>query len=88
MLRMTRRDIASYLGLRFETVSRCLSQLQQRGLVQTQGRMIALLDFSALWLLSGMLPDRQKWAIDPIHDQDGRLLYWPDVSVNSVITTT
>jgi DNA-binding transcriptional regulator YhcF (GntR family) len=32
-LPMTRRDIADYLGLTFETVSRTLSQLEQRSVI-------------------------------------------------------
>lgn len=36
-LPMTRRDIANYLGLSMETVSRALTRLKQRGLVYTMG---------------------------------------------------
>lgn len=34
---MTRRDIANYLGLSMETVSRALTRLNDRGLVYTMG---------------------------------------------------
>ena len=44
LLRMTREEIASYLGLKLETVSRLFSSLQERGLIQVQGRAIKLLD--------------------------------------------
>ncbi len=44
VLRMTREEIGSYLGLKLETVSRVFSRLQVDGLVQAQGRDIKLLD--------------------------------------------
>lgn len=53
-LRMTREEIGSYLGLKLETVSRTLSQLQQDGLIAVQNRRISLLDIEALrGLVSG-----------------------------------
>jgi CRP/FNR family transcriptional regulator, anaerobic regulatory protein len=45
---MTREEIASYLGLKLETVSRLFSHLQEEGLIQVQGRAIKLLDLPAL----------------------------------------
>jgi CRP/FNR family transcriptional regulator, anaerobic regulatory protein len=45
---MTREEIASYLGLKLETVSRLFSLLQGEGLIQVQGRAIKLLDSPAL----------------------------------------
>ena len=48
LLRMTREETASYLGLKLETVSRQFSRLQEIGLLQIQGRMIKLLDPHAL----------------------------------------
>jgi CRP/FNR family transcriptional regulator len=48
VLRMTREEIASYLGLKLETVSRLFSHLQEQGLLQVQGRAIKLLDSPAL----------------------------------------
>ena len=47
-LRMTREDIASFLGLKLETVSRLFSQLQASGMIQVQGRAVKLLDAPAL----------------------------------------
>ncbi|WBY02800.1 helix-turn-helix domain-containing protein [Ramlibacter tataouinensis] len=47
-LRMTRTDIASYLGLSLETVCRTLTSLQRRGVVQVDGRHLRLLDRRAL----------------------------------------
>jgi len=44
VLRMTREEIGSYLGLKLETVSRLFSRFQRDGLVQVQGRIVKLLD--------------------------------------------
>jgi CRP/FNR family transcriptional regulator len=55
-LRMTREEIASYLGLKLETVSRVFSHLQEGGLIQVQGRAIKLLDSLALNRLAGHPP--------------------------------
>jgi len=48
VLRMTREEIASYLGLKLETVSRLFSSLQEQGLLQVQGRAVKLLDVNGL----------------------------------------
>ena len=53
-LRMTREEVASYLGLKLETVSRLFSRLQGEGLLQVQGRAIKLLDLTALKRLAGV----------------------------------
>jgi CRP/FNR family transcriptional regulator len=53
VLRMTREDIGSYLGLKLETVSRLLSRFQGMGLLQVQGRVVKLLDLPALKELGG-----------------------------------
>ena len=53
VLRMTREEIGSYLGLKLETVSRLFSRFQQEGLIQVQGRSIKLLDIAALKQLLG-----------------------------------
>lgn len=48
-LPMTREDIADYLGLAFETVSRCLTRLEQDGLIAIEStRVIRIKDFEAL----------------------------------------
>jgi CRP/FNR family transcriptional regulator len=52
VLRMTREEIGSYLGLKLETVSRLLSHFQKEGLIQVQGRTLKLLDITALKQLS------------------------------------
>jgi CRP/FNR family transcriptional regulator len=48
VLRMTREEIGSYLGLTLETVSRLFSRLQQEGIVRVHGREVTLLDPGAL----------------------------------------
>ena len=48
VLRMTRDEIGSYLGLKLETVSRLLSRLHREGVIQVQGRSIKILDPVAL----------------------------------------
>lgn len=53
VLRMTREEIGSYLGLKLETISRLLSRLQEEGLLQIQGRTVKLLDLAALRQLAG-----------------------------------
>jgi len=53
VLRMTREEIGSYLGLTLETVSRLFSRFQEEGLVQVQGRAVKLLDLAALRELLG-----------------------------------
>ena len=52
-LPMSRGDVANYLGLTIETVSRLLSRYRQLGLIEFYGREIHLLDRPALCLLSG-----------------------------------
>jgi CRP/FNR family transcriptional regulator len=44
VLRMTREEIGSYLGLKLETVSRLFSRFQGEGLIRVQGRAVKLLD--------------------------------------------
>jgi CRP/FNR family transcriptional regulator len=53
VLRMTREEIGSYLGLQLETVSRLFSRFQEEGLLQVQGRVLKLLDLTALRQLAG-----------------------------------
>lgn len=47
-LPMQRQDIASFLGMTLETVSRSFSALQRDGLIEVHGRAIRLLDPAAL----------------------------------------
>jgi CRP/FNR family transcriptional regulator len=53
VLRMTREEIGSYLGLKLETVSRLFSRFQQEGLLRVRGRAVKLLDLGALTQLLG-----------------------------------
>ena len=53
VLRMTREEIGSYLGLKLETVSRLFSRFQEEGLIQVQGRSIKIINAEALRNLSG-----------------------------------
>ena len=48
VLRMTREEIGSHLGLKLETVSRLFSRFHQEGLILVQGREVKLLDREAL----------------------------------------
>jgi CRP/FNR family transcriptional regulator len=48
VLRMTRSEIGSYLGLKLETVSRSFSRFQREGLLQVERRVVKLLDLSSL----------------------------------------
>jgi CRP/FNR family nitrogen fixation transcriptional regulator len=48
-LEMTRQDIADYLGLTVETVSRCLGQLRRDGMIEVlSARRLKLLDLAGL----------------------------------------
>ena len=55
VLRMTREEIGSYLGLKLETVSRLFSRFQEEGLIQVQGRAVKLLDADRLKQVVGQL---------------------------------
>ena len=48
VLRMTREEIGSYLGLKLETVSRTFSKLSEDGVVEVRQRHVRILDAQAL----------------------------------------
>jgi CRP/FNR family transcriptional regulator, anaerobic regulatory protein len=48
VLRMTREDIGNFLGVKLETVSRTLSQLQQDGVLSVQNKSIKIISLEAL----------------------------------------
>jgi CRP/FNR family transcriptional regulator len=48
VLRRTREEIGSYLGIQLETVSRVFSRFHDQGVLQVQGRLVKLLDLVAL----------------------------------------
>ena len=52
-LSVSRRDIASYLGLTIETVSRCFSELDRRRLIAVRGKDLRFLRPPGLQLLAG-----------------------------------
>lgn len=56
-LSMMRFDIASYLGLKIETVSRGLHELQEEGVLAVHGREIAILDPGRLAAVAEDSPD-------------------------------
>jgi CRP/FNR family transcriptional regulator len=51
VLRMTREEIGSYLGLKLETVSRTFSKFQDEGMLEVKQRQIRILDQPALQAL-------------------------------------
>lgn len=53
LLRMSRADIGSYLGLRLETVSRLFSRFQTEGLLRIDSKSVDILDPTALKLVIG-----------------------------------
>jgi len=54
ILRMGRADIASFLALKHETVSRALSHLEQLGYISVLRREVKLLDVAKLGVCAGM----------------------------------
>ncbi len=56
ILRMTREEIGSYLGLKLETVSRAFSRFQDEGILSVKQRQIEVLDPDALQRLVNGTP--------------------------------
>lgn len=52
-LTMTRQDIANYLGLAIETVSRTLRRFQDSGILEVTRRKIEIYDFDCLQSIAG-----------------------------------
>jgi len=48
VLRMTRQEIGTYLGLKLETVSRCFSKFHSDGVLQVRQKEVRILDMAAL----------------------------------------
>jgi CRP/FNR family transcriptional regulator len=62
-LKMSRVELASYLGIQIETVSRMLSRFAESGLIQIKQRHIKLIDMNGLYELAGIPnPDRTACA--------------------------
>lgn len=53
ILRMTREEVGTYLGLKLETVSRCFSKFHDEGLLTVRHRHINIVDPRALQALVG-----------------------------------
>jgi CRP/FNR family transcriptional regulator len=53
ILRMTREEIGSFLGLTLETVSRVLSRLQKDAVIAVEGRHVCIVDVEALRAVIG-----------------------------------
>jgi CRP/FNR family transcriptional regulator len=56
VLRMTREEIGSYLGLKLETVSRAFSKFQDDGVLEVKQRQITVLEPAKLQQLIGAAP--------------------------------
>jgi len=54
VLRMTREEIGSYLGLTLETVSRTFSKLAEEGIVEVHQRQVRILDQAALMRVANL----------------------------------
>jgi CRP/FNR family transcriptional regulator, anaerobic regulatory protein len=54
VLRMTREEIGSYLGLKLETVSRSFSKLAQQGLIAVKQRNVEILQTEQLHVLANL----------------------------------
>ncbi|MDL1862458.1 cyclic nucleotide-binding domain-containing protein [Betaproteobacteria bacterium PRO7] len=59
VLHMSREEIAGYLGLRLETVCRCLSQLAAAGLIGVRHKRVRIIDAPAL---RACALDRRRYA--------------------------
>ena len=65
---MPRRDIASYLRLATETVSRLLARFQQEGLLEVHRKHVRLIDLDGLRELGGSFE-----MVDRTHQRSGYL---------------
>lgn len=63
ILRMTREEIGSLLGLKLETVSRILSRFQSEGLISVRNRDIAILKMDELKAVIGRAETRREMAV-------------------------
>jgi CRP/FNR family transcriptional regulator, anaerobic regulatory protein len=74
VLRMTRKDIGNYLGLKVETICRLLARLQREELLHVKGKTIALLDLPALRRIGGLAAREGPCAPARILDREGNFL--------------
>ncbi|MEJ2399360.1 MAG: fumarate/nitrate reduction transcriptional regulator Fnr [Gammaproteobacteria bacterium] len=61
-LPMSRNDIANYLGLAVETVSRIMTHLQDDGMIHVERRFVSILDMPRLKKLAGLGADETTIA--------------------------
>ena len=59
-LPMSRDDIANYLGMAHETVSRLFSRFQRQGLLAVKGKHLWIRDFDKLRTLAGMTIEAER----------------------------
>jgi CRP/FNR family transcriptional regulator len=64
LLRMTREEIGTYLGLKLETISRCFSKFHEDGILSVRHRNIQILDTGALERLVGATPIWRRRTTD------------------------
>jgi CRP/FNR family transcriptional regulator len=60
LLRMTREEVGSLLGLKLETVSRILSRFQAEGLISVRNREIEIVSMAALQAVIGRTDARRE----------------------------
>ena len=58
-LTMSRHDIANYLGLAVETVSRIMTHMQDAGLIEVDRRFVSITNMPELRALAGLPQDRE-----------------------------
>jgi CRP/FNR family transcriptional regulator len=56
VLRMTRQEIGSYLGLKLETISRTFSRFAEEGLIEVRQRHVRIKDIERLRALLSQSP--------------------------------
>ena len=71
-LTMDRRDIANYLGLTIETVSRTVSALQRDKVITVRGKMVQIIDRDALREHAHQLPESDDETSQTTNRQAGR----------------
>lgn len=59
-LPMSRRDLANYLGLAVETMSRVLTRLQEIELIKVEAQEFEILDADGLHIAAGVAPPSQR----------------------------
>lgn len=68
-LSMTRTDIANYLGMAIETVSRLLTRFQKMGAIEVKNRQVTIVDFNLLQ----QMKDVDSLDAMPVYNEKQRL---------------